>query len=102
LPGSTATGAQSVKRFTNLMRLTVDTSWWLRYRSPNQNPDFGDTFQPIIPGLAMGQFPAIPRSDADLKPAAHIQAIANTMIFVPLTAGNPAYANGCIGVYQVK
>jgi hypothetical protein len=24
------------------------------------------------------------------------------MIFVPLTAGNPACANGCIGVYQVK
>ena len=81
MPGSTATGAQSVKRFTNLMRLTVDTSWWLRYRSPNQNPDFGDTFQPIIPGLAKGKFPAIPRSDADLKPAAHIQAIANTAAF---------------------
>jgi DNA-binding beta-propeller fold protein YncE len=26
----------------------------------------------------------------------------NNMIFVPLTAGNPACANGCIGVYQVK
>ena len=24
------------------------------------------------------------------------------MIFVPLTAPNPACANGCIGVYQVK
>jgi hypothetical protein len=81
LSGSTATGAQPVKRLTNLMQLTVDTSWWLRYRSPNQNPDFGDTFQPIIPGLAKGQFPAIPRSDADLKPLAHIQAIANTAAF---------------------
>ena len=29
----------------------------------------------------MGQFPAIPRSDADLSPADHIQAIANTAGF---------------------
>ena len=26
------------------MQLTVDTSWWTRYRSDSQNPDFGDTF----------------------------------------------------------
>jgi hypothetical protein len=81
LPGSTATGARPVKRLTNLMQLTVDTSWWTRYRSPKENPDFGDTFDPIIPGLTKGQFPAIPRSDADLKPHDHIQAIANTAAF---------------------
>src|SRR5207253_2499743 len=34
-----------------------------------------------IPGLSKGQFPAIPRSDADLAPAKHIQAIANTAGF---------------------
>src|SRR6266851_7922712 len=28
LQGSTATGAQKIKRLTNLMQLTVDTSWW--------------------------------------------------------------------------
>src|SRR5437667_8101467 len=60
------------------MQLTVDTSWWTRYRSRTKNPDFGDTFPPAIPGLLKGQFPAIPRSDADLAPAKHIQAIANT------------------------
>jgi hypothetical protein len=81
LPGSTATGARPVKRLTNLMQLTVDTSWWTRYRSPNENPDFGDTFPPIIPGLLKGQFPAIPRSDDDLTPHNHIQAIANTAAF---------------------
>ena len=81
LPSSAATGARQVKRLTNLMQLTVDTSWWTRYRSPNKNPDFGDTFPPIIPGLTKGQFPAIPRSDADLKPHDHIQAIANTAAF---------------------
>jgi DNA-binding beta-propeller fold protein YncE len=26
----------------------------------------------------------------------------NNAIFVPLTAPNPACANGCIGVYQIK
>jgi len=82
LKGSQATGAQKNKlRLTNLMQLTVDTSWWTRYRSRTQNPDFGDTFPPAIPGLLKGQFPAIPRSDADLSPANHIQAIANTAGF---------------------
>jgi hypothetical protein len=81
LPSSTATGAQQIMRLTNLMQLTVDTSWWTRYRSRTKNPDFGDTFVPAIPGLAQGKFPAIPRSNADLKPAKHLQAIANTAGF---------------------
>ncbi len=81
LQGSTATGAQKIKRLTNLMQLTVDTSWWTRYRSRTKNPDFGDTFPPAIPGLIQGQFPAIPRSDADLTPRTHLQAIANTAAF---------------------
>jgi hypothetical protein len=81
LPGSTATGAQRTKRLTNLMELTVDTSWWARYRSRTQNPDFADTFPPVIPGLLKGKFPAIPRSDADLAPQDHIQAIAQTAAF---------------------
>lgn len=81
LPSSTATGAQNIPRLTNLMQLTVDTSWWTRYRSSNQNPDLGDTFPPAVPGLLAGQFPAIPRSDADLGPSDHLQAIANTAGF---------------------
>src|SRR5437899_3548075 len=81
LPGSTASGASGKPRLTNLMKLTVDTSWWTRYRSRTQNPDFGDTFPQAIPGLSKGQFPAIPRSDADLTPDTHIQAIASTAGF---------------------
>jgi hypothetical protein len=81
LPSSKATGAQQIGRITNLMQLTVDTSWWTRYRSRTKNPDFGDTFAQAIPDLANGKFPAIPRSDADLHPADHIQAIANTAGF---------------------
>jgi hypothetical protein len=81
LPSSQATGAQQIRRLTNLMELTVDTSWYTRYRSDNQNPDFGDTLPQAIPGLANGMFPAIPRSDADLTPPDHLQAIANTAGF---------------------
>jgi hypothetical protein len=81
LPSSKATGAQQIGRLTNLMQLTVDTSWWTRYRSRTANPDFGDTFPPAVPGLLNGQFPAIPRDDNDLTPPDHIQAIANTAAF---------------------
>jgi hypothetical protein len=82
LPGSTATGAsKGTRRLTNLMELTVDTTWWTRYRARHKNPDLGGKFPPAVPGLMKGRFPAIPRSDADLKPAKHLQAIANTAGF---------------------
>ena len=35
LPGSTATGSSGRPRLTNLMQLTLDTSWWTRYREPH-------------------------------------------------------------------
>jgi len=78
-----ATGASGKPRLTNLMQLTLDTSWWTRYRSRVNNPDLdpGFTFPQAIPGLNQGQFPAIPRTDADLSPDDHIQAIANTAGF---------------------
>jgi Ferritin-like domain len=81
LPSSKATGARQIGRLTNLQQLTVDTSYWTRYRSRTKNPDFGDTFPPAVPGLLQGQFPGIPRSNMDLTPADHIQAIANTAGF---------------------
>jgi len=83
LPSSKATGAQQIGRLTNLMQLTVDTSWWARYRDPNHNPDLDPNFvfPQAVPGLANGQFPGIPRSDADLTPPDHLQAIANTAGF---------------------
>src|SRR6266516_2179793 len=43
LPSSKATGARQIGRLTNLMQLTVDTTWWTKYRSRTKNPDFGDT-----------------------------------------------------------
>jgi len=81
LPSSKATGAQQIGRLTNLMQLTVDTSWWTRYRSDSKNPDFGDTLPQAVPGLATGEHPGIPRTNADLAPPDHLQAIANTAGF---------------------
>ncbi len=83
LPGSTATGSSGKPRLTNLMQLTLDTSWWTRYRSSANNPDLDPTFvfPQAVPGLSTGQFPAIPRTNADLAPPNHIQAIANTAGF---------------------
>src|SRR5207247_4164464 len=87
LPSSTADGARQIGRLTNLTRLTVDTSWWVRYRSTT-NPDFGATFDHAVPSLHEGQHPAIPRSNADTAGSdlsnpptsitTHLQAIAFT------------------------
>jgi len=83
LPSSRATGARQIGRLTNLMQLTVDTSWWTRYRSRANNPDLDPSFvfPQAVPTLHVGQHPAIPRSDSDLAPPNHIQAIANTAGF---------------------
>jgi len=91
LEGSEVTaipGIDGKKRLTNLMRLSVDTSWWTRYRSRTQNPDFGDTFPNAVPTLATGMFTAIPKNDTELGLGItttpvnnHIQAIANTAGF---------------------
>jgi hypothetical protein len=82
LPSSKATGANQFGRLTNLTQLTVDTSWWTRYRSRTGNPDLGDTFQQAIPTLAVNQHTAIPRTDADLQDVnGFLQAIANTAGF---------------------
>jgi hypothetical protein len=80
LPSSKATGAEQIGRLTNLMQMTVDTSWYTRYRSPS-SPDFGATYPQALPQLASGQWPAIPRDDGDFGPARHVQAIANTAAF---------------------
>ena len=90
LPSSQADGAnKTAGRLTNLMQLSVDTTWWTRYRTRTQNPDFGDTFTPAVPTLAMGQHTAIPRTNDDVtsasgdpsKPSDFLQAIANTAGF---------------------
>jgi hypothetical protein len=83
LPGSTATGSSGKLRLTNLMQLTLDTSWWTRYRSSTHNPDLDPTFTfpQAVPTLNVGQHTAIPRTDADTTDPNFLQAIANTAGF---------------------
>ena len=83
LPGSTATGSTGALRLTNLMRLTVDTSWWTRYRDSGHNPDLDPnfTFPQAVPTLFTGEHTAIPRTDDDTKDPNFLQAIANTAGF---------------------
>jgi hypothetical protein len=89
LPGSQATGSTKKKRLTNLLQLTVDTSYWTRYRSDMHNPDLPDgfVFPQAVQGLNVGQHPAIPRDDKDTKgsvigtPTDHLKAIAFTAGF---------------------
>src|SRR3989475_5055827 len=66
LPSSTAYGAQQIGRLTNLTQLTIDTSFWSRYRSIT-NPDFDlhAPFAQAVPSLNVNQHTAIPRSKSD-------------------------------------
>lgn len=107
MPGSSATGSSGKLRLTNLMQLTLDTSWYTRYRSTNENPDLNPNFAfpQAVPDLATGQFTAIPRTDADLTPAAHIQAIANTAAFHFATVeqgGNSLYPQHALRATSVE
>jgi hypothetical protein len=83
LPGSTATGSSGILRLTNLTQLTIDTSWWTRYRDDSHNPDLdpSHTFPQVIPTLGVNQHTAIPRTDADTSDPNFLQAIANTAAF---------------------
>jgi hypothetical protein len=96
LASSKADGARQVGRLTNLMQLTVNTSFWSSYRSIT-NPDFdpNSPFAQAVPSLNVGQHTAIPRSNADTKGSTisadpnnnpqsitpHLQAIAFTAGF---------------------
>jgi hypothetical protein len=86
LAGSTATGVNPAligHRLTNLTQLTIDTSWWTRYRDDRFNPDLdpNHVFPQAVPSLATNQHTAIPRTDADTSDPNFLQAIANTAGF---------------------
>jgi Ferritin-like domain len=89
LRSSKATGARQIGRLTNLMKLDVDTSWYVRYRS-SENPDLRATFPQAVKIIRQ---PAIPLNDTDTPPGLpapvppvgaqenRMQAIANTAGF---------------------
>ena len=85
LMGSTATGVNTNligHRLTNLTQLTIDTSWWTRYRDDSHNPDLdpNHVFPQAVPTLGVNQHTAIPRTDDDLVEP-FLQAVANTAGF---------------------
>ncbi len=86
LMGSIATGVNPDligHRLTNLTQLTIDTSWWTRYRDDSHNPDLdpNHVFPQAVPTLGVNQHTAIPRTDADTTDPNFLQAIANTAAF---------------------
>jgi len=83
LPASEATGSSGKLRLTNLMQLTLDTSWYTRYRSSTHNPDLDPAFvfPQAVPDLNKGKHTAIPRTDADTSDPNFLQAIVNTAVF---------------------
>jgi hypothetical protein len=84
LPPSQVSFVPQTGRLTNLKQLTVDTSWWTRYRSTT-NPDFGARFPNAVPSLDIGLHTAIPRNNDELgdpnNPSDHVKAIAFTAGF---------------------
>ena len=86
LPSSQATGANAnAGRLTNLMNLTVDTSWYFRYRSAG-NPDLGGQFPQL---LDLVNVPAIPISDLPSPVDADGNPVASgfEMQFIAFVAG---------------
>ena len=90
LQPSQVTFVPQTGRLTNLKELSVDTSWWTRYRSTT-NPDFGAAFPHAVPSLRTDQHgnpsfhTAIPRNNNELgdpnNPSDHVKAIAFTAGF---------------------
>ncbi len=94
LPSSQADGAvKTAGRLTNLTQLTVDTSFWSRYRSIT-NPDFDpkSPFAQAVPSLNVGQHTAIPRSNADtngsvINPDPTLSTFTDHLKAIAFTAG---------------
>jgi len=88
LPSSQATGAKDTGRLTNLMNLTVDTSFWTRYRSSSRNPDLNPNFSFGQSEIIVNRT-AIPRTDDDLHGPAHIAPfdIPDHLKAIAFTAG---------------
>ncbi len=74
LPSVDVEGAEDRGRLTNLTKLTVDTSWYLRYRSPD-NPDFGAVFPQLV---EISERPTIPTRSS---PKSRVQGIAHSAAF---------------------
>jgi hypothetical protein len=91
LPGSQATGADKSRlRLTNLTELTVDTSFWTRYRSDADNPDL-DPNASFPQAVTIQHRTAIPRTDADTAGSGitsdNSQSLTDHLKAIAFTAG---------------
>jgi hypothetical protein len=91
LQGSQASGADKTRlRLTNLMDLTVDTSFWGRYRSDADNPDL-DPMASFDQAAVIEHRTAIPRTDADTAGSGitsdNSQSITDHLKAIAFTAG---------------
>jgi len=75
LPSVPVEGARQVGRLTNLTSLTVDTSYYERYRSKG-NPDFGDAYPQTVD---IKNQPAVPTSN-DIR-GLELLSVAQTAAF---------------------
>ena len=75
LPSVPVRGVAQIGRLTSLTNLTVDTSWYARYRGAG-NPDFGDTFPQLV---TITDRPTVPENDRLSQVA--LRSIAQTAAF---------------------
>ncbi|MCU0647086.1 MAG: ferritin-like domain-containing protein [Gemmatimonadaceae bacterium] len=75
LPSVDAQGAAREGRLTTLTNLTVDTSWYTRYRGAG-NPDFDDAFAQIV---TITNRPTVPTPDVSKR--GQVQAAAHAAAF---------------------
>src|SRR6266852_4680942 len=89
LPGSTATGSSGKLRLTNLMQLTLDTSWWTRYRSSTHNPDLDPNFSFLqaIANTAGFHFPTIEQGGNSLYPSMAQRATHSEVLLFFISIG---------------
>lgn len=93
LPSSPAHGAEQVGRITNLTALTVDTSWFNRYRGAG-NPDFGDQFPQLVNIVNRSAIPTSNRMTAnEYRVAAHCAAFH----FCAIEQGGGSLYNNLLG-----
>jgi hypothetical protein len=84
LPGSTATGSSGKLRLTNLMQLTVDSSWWTRYRSSTNNPDLNPT---TIANTAAFHIPTVEQGGGSLRLAMALKATSVEVLRLLISMG---------------
>ncbi len=78
LPSSQASGAQQIGRLTNLTQLSVDTSWYTRYRT---SAGLRRDVPPGDSGTGRRKVFGHPADQRRLRIASHAQALANTAAF---------------------